>query len=230
VHSDTDFTGDIREPESDPSIPHGEPGSWSETWSMENGVHKAGGPFHQPTDLAVSASGDIFVSDGYRNCRVHKFSPTGELLQSWGEPGNARELRDTKDKPNHFHTPHGISTHGGLVYVCDRENNRIQIFTEDGAFVDIWTDFLRPTKIYVDPTEQVAYVSELDARASIVDLDGNLIGRLGDGHVIGTADGGRSHKPGEFYGPHCIWNDSEGSILVGEVLEGRRLQKFIRRS
>jgi len=227
--SDTGYSPEIREPDaSDPSIPGGEPGSRTEALSMINGVAHAGAPFNQPTDLAVDAAGNIYVSDGYRNCRVHKFGPDGALIKSWGEPGNAKELRGTKEKPGYFHTPHGISVFEHKVFVSDRENNRIQIFTLDGDFLDMWTGYLRPTKLYVDPNEAVMYVSELDDRVSIVDLDGNTLGRLGPGHVPGKIDGGRSHDPGEFYGPHCIWRDSEGAIYVGEVLEGRRLQKFAR--
>jgi DNA-binding beta-propeller fold protein YncE len=229
VPADTGYTEEIREPDVHNDIPGGEPGSRTEAVSMVNGVAKPGGPFNQPTDLAVAPNGTIFISDGYRNCRVHKFSSDGELLMSWGQPGNARELRNTKDKPGFFHTPHGIWVHDDKVYVSDRENNRIQIFSSDGQFLDMWTGFLRPTKVYVD-AEEVMYVSELDDRVSILDLEGNVIGRLGPGHEIGGDDEGRSHAPGMFYGPHCIWVDSEGSILVGEVLEGQRLQKFARRS
>lgn len=226
--SDTGYTEEIREPDVRNAIPGGELGSRTEAVPMVNGVGHPGGPFNQPTDLAVAPDGTIFVSDGYRNCRVHRFSPHGELLASWGEPGNARDLRDTTDAPGHFHTPHGVWVHDERVYVSDRENNRIQIFTPDGGFIGMWTGFLRPTKLYVDPDEAVMYVSELDDRVSIVDLSGEVIGRFGDGHTIGLADRGRSHEPGRFFGPHCIWTDSEGAIFVGEVLEGQRLQKFAR--
>ena len=229
VPSDTGYTEEVREPDVHNDIPGGEPGSRTEAMSMINGVHKLGGPFNQPTDIAVDENGIIFVSDGYRNCGVHKFASDGTLLKSWGEPGDAKDLRDTKDGPGKFHTPHGIWAHKGLVYVSDRENNRIQIFTTDGEFRDIWPGFLRPTKIYVDPTEEVMYVSELDDRVSILDLSGNVIGTLGDGHVIGAVDKGRSHEPGKFYGPHSIWKDSDEAIYVGEVLEGQRLQKFARK-
>lgn len=228
VPADTGYTEEIREPNVQSSIPGGEPGSRTEAVAMINGVGHAGGPFNQPTDLAVADDGTIFISDGYRNCRVHHFSADGELLHSWGEPGNARDLRNTTDAPGHFHTPHGIWVVGDRVYVSDRENNRIQVFNLEGEFIEIWTGFLRPTKLYVDPGEQLMYVSELDDRVSIIDLSGNVVGRFGDGHVIGAVDNGRSHEPGRFYGPHSIWTDSEGSIFVGEVLEGQRLQKFAR--
>ena len=84
-------------------------------------VPQASGPFKYPTELVPAPSGDLYVSDGYRNARVHRFSPNGRLLASWGEPG--------KEGPNQFHLPHSILVDpGGLVYVCDRENNRIQGF------------------------------------------------------------------------------------------------------
>ena len=105
------------------------------------------------------------------------------------------------------------------MYVLDRENNRIQIFTTAGDFVDMWTEMERPTDMYVDH-EGVAYISELEDHVSIRDLQGNVIGRFGSE---------RSNQPGKFWGPHAIWVDSEGGLYVGEVLEGQRLQKFARK-
>jgi sugar lactone lactonase YvrE len=212
VHSDTGYTRDVRQA-GDPRLSGG-------GLPMRNGVGYPGPPFHHPTDVTVSASGDIYVSDGYRNSRVHKYSQDGTLLASWGEVGHAEELRGTKDKPGYFHTVHSVWEHDGRVYVADRESNRIQIFTPDGEYIDMWGGFGRPTKLYVDPREDLMYVSELEDSFSIVDLDGNLVGRYG---------GERSHDPGKFWGPHGIWTDSEGSIYVAEVLEGARLQKFARR-
>jgi DNA-binding beta-propeller fold protein YncE len=212
VHSDTGYTQEQREP-AGPLISGG-------GIPMINGVGHAGPPFHHPTDVSVAPDGSIYVSDGYRNSRVHKYAPDGTLIKSWGDPGNARELRDTRDKPGLFHTVHSVWEHKGKVYVADRENNRIQIFTPDGDFLDMWTGFGRPTKLYVDPREELMYVSELDDAWSIVDLDGNLIGR----HATE-----RSNDPGKYWGPHGIWTDSEGSVYVAEVLNGARLQKFARK-
>jgi len=179
----------------------------------------SGDLFNRCTHTALSPQGDIYVSDGYRNSRVHKYAADGTLEKSWGEPGNARDLRNTGDKPGLFHTVHSVWEHAGRVYVADRENNRIQIFTPDGEYVDMWTGFERPTKLYVG-SDNVMYVAELEDRVSIVDLEGNLLGRFGSE---------RSHDPGKFWGPHCIWTDSVGDLYVAEVLEGARLQKFARR-
>ena len=88
---------------------------------------KAAGPFNRCTDIALAPNGDLFISDGYANSRVHKFSPDGRLLHSWGRPG--------KRGPGEFHIPHGIWVHwDGTVMVCDRENNRVQLFTGDGEY------------------------------------------------------------------------------------------------
>ncbi|HWO72057.1 MAG TPA: peptidyl-alpha-hydroxyglycine alpha-amidating lyase family protein [Dehalococcoidia bacterium] len=210
VHSDTGYTREEREPAGPLASGGGMP--------VTNGVAYAGPPFYHPTDVSIGPNGEIYVSDGYRNARVHKYAPDGTLLMSWGEPGHARDLRDTKDGPGKFHTVHSVWEHKGKVYVADRENNRIQIFTPEGQFLDMWTGFLRPTKIYVD-REDVMYVSELEDRFSIVDLEGNVLYRYGSE---------RSNEPGKFWGPHGIWTDSEGSVYVAEVLNGQRLQKFAR--
>jgi DNA-binding beta-propeller fold protein YncE len=209
--SDTGYTRETREPAGPLASGGGMP--------VTNGVGHSGPPFHHPTDVSVSVAGEIYVSDGYRNSRVHKYAPDGTLLTSWGEPGHARDLRDTKDGPGLFHTVHSVWEHKNRVYVADRENNRIQIFTPEGEYLDMWTGFLRPTKLYVD-RDDVMYVSELEDRVSIVDLEGNVIGRFGSE---------RSHDPGKFWGPHGIWTDSAGDLYIAEVLEGARLQKFARR-
>ena len=173
-------------------------------------VQRAAGPFNLPTKVAIGLDGEIFVADGYGNCRVHRFSPDGEHIQSWGEPG---------DGPGEFHLPHSLWIDGdGRVLVCDRENHRIQIFTRQGFLLDTWTGFMQPTDIYIDP-DGIVYVSELGDRVSILDLDGNLLARWGDE---------RSHEPGSFWGAHGIWVCARGDIYVSEVLEGQRVQKFTR--
>ena len=169
------------------------------------------GPFNLPTGVVVSDDGSIFVSDGYGNCRFHKFSPDGALLDTWGEAG--------KDNPMDFHLPHGIGINkDGLLAICDRENHRIQFTDQDGEFMFIWDGFLQPTDITFGADGE-AYVSELQHRISILDSEGNLISRWADES---------SSSAGHFIAPHGIAVDSSGDIYVGEVLEGRRIQKFIR--
>jgi DNA-binding beta-propeller fold protein YncE len=211
VASDTQYTKEQRAP--------GSPWLSGAGMPTYNGVGKSAGPFNEPTSIAQQPNnGFIFLSDGYKNARVHKFSPDGQLVKSWGEPGNAQENRNTKNNPNHFHTPHGIGVYGDRVFVCDREHNRIQVFSQDGDFLDIWTMMERPTDMHIDK-DGIVYISELEDHVSIRDVQGNEIGRFGSE---------RSHEPGKFWGPHAIWVDSEDNLYVGEVLEGQRVQKFAR--
>src|SRR5262245_18254808 len=111
----------------------GKRGIPSETGCDEPGgeVHHASGPFNYPTAMVSSPSGDVYVSDGYQNARVHRFTRDGQLINSRGEPGTA---------PGQFHLPHSIMTApDGKVYVCDRTNRRVQIFSADGQYLTMWT-------------------------------------------------------------------------------------------
>jgi streptogramin lyase len=93
--------------------------------------------------VAISPTGEIYISDGYDNARIHRFSADGSLQQSWGAPG--------KSAPGEFHVPHGVWVHSaGRVFVADRENNRIQIFSPEDEFLTQWKDLARPCDIYID--------------------------------------------------------------------------------
>jgi DNA-binding beta-propeller fold protein YncE len=182
-------------------------------WTKENPhVLRAAEPFNYPTDIAITASGSIYVSDGYRNARVHKFDAEGKLLFSWGEPGTG---------PGQFNLPHSVWEHKGKVYVADRENNRIQVFTLEGEFLDTWTGVIRPADIYVDAND-IMYVAELAGRVTLLDLTGEVLAHIG-------SEKQRVAEPGKFIGPHGIWADEHGDFYVSEVLSGQRIQKFIRK-
>ena len=137
-------------------------------------VPRSAGPFNYPTELVPSPSGDLYVSDGYRNARVHRFSPDGRLLASWGEPG--------KDGPNQFHLPHSMLVdEDGIVYVCDRENSRIQVFSAEGRFITMWTDLRRPLDVSAD-AEGILHISEggvdgLSPRVSLMTKQGQVVAR-----------------------------------------------------
>jgi sugar lactone lactonase YvrE len=180
-------------------------------------VERAGPPFNRPTNLAVAPSGDLYVSDGYGNARVHRFAPGGQLLQSWGEPGTGE---------GQFVTPHGIWVHpDGRVFVCDRENDRLQIFDQYGRYLEMWTDVQRPTQLFID-AQGMTYVAELPwkvgqkspMRGTIAaDVPGRLSVYDGSGRVLarwGEADG---CAPGSFAAPHSVSVDSDGDIYVAEV-------------
>ena len=172
-------------------------------------VKQAAGPFHRPSDVALNGAGDLYISDGYGNSRVHKFTADGKLLFSWGEPG--------KIGPGEFHVPHGVWVHtDGRVFVADRENNRIQIFDGDGKFLDQWTGLARPCDIYIDQ-DDVLYVPELDGFMSVLSIEGDIIGAWGSPLDAGWGKGG-----------HAVWVDSHGDIYVNQNVEGHRLVKYLR--
>jgi len=182
-------------------------------------IRQSAGPFNLPTNLAIAPDGTLYVTDGYGNARVHRFSPDGRLMDSWGAPGAG---------PGQFNLPHGIAVdRAGMVYVADRENSRIQVFSAEGSFITEWTDTARPMQICFDAQER-AYVCDVGFKAglfpwqtpptdpprgayvSIFDRSGRLLARFG-----GSAD---PCAPGDFFAPHDICVDSTGAIYVGEVV------------
>ncbi len=175
-------------------------------------VGPPGMPFNRPTWAALSPVGELFVSDGYGQQRVHRFAGDGTLLGSWGEPGSG---------PGQFTLPHGIRVDPrGRVLVLDREtNHRLQIFDVDGTFLGEWTDLEGPNDLYIDQEDKV-YIAEGRHRISIFNLDGELLARWGE----------KGEAPGQFAdSPHGIWVDSHGDIYVAEVPRlPDRLQKFAR--
>ena len=198
----------------------------------------SGEPFNRCTHVAIDPrSGDFYVSDGYCNARVHKYSPDGKLLFSWGESGT---------DPGEFNIVHNIATDSaGWVYVADRENHRIQVFDANGKFETQWVNMARPCGLYIDQASDIAYVGELGVaigsnaqangvgpRISLYDTKGNVLARLGN-----KPEG---EAPGQFIAPHGICIDSRGDIYLGEVSwthtgsrlnpprELRSLQKLVR--
>jgi streptogramin lyase len=194
-----------RSPEGKLLLTLGTPGQSTEAQS--------GAPFNRPTDVAVSESGDIFVTDGYRNSRVHHFAADGTLLGGWGAPGS---------EPGQFSLPHGICwTPSGSLAVCDRENHRVQLFSADGSYLDEWP-FHRPVAIASRPgLDAYLYIVELGPQGSqrgvpniglkvrVVDEGGRIVSTFGDGTL--------GEGPRQFIAPHGISVDSRGDVYVAEV-------------
>ena len=168
-----------------------------------------GRPFNLPSGLAIAPNGELFVSDGYGGHRVHKFSPEGELLLSWGRQG----------------TGPGALLHNiwvdrnSRVFICDRENNRIQIFDAQGSYLEEWTDLRAPGDLWIK--DDVVYVIEQGegSGVSIWTLDGELMTRWRGNEGAGK---------GTLLGGHGICVDSQGSIYVTEIGKGDRVSKFLR--
>lgn len=202
-------------------------------------IKRAAGPFNAPTDLDIGPDGDLYVSDGYANARIHRFAPDGTLRMSWGKPGRG---------PGEFELPHSIRLGpDGLLHVSDRENSRIQRFTLDGAYVSELGGVHRPNAV-LPLVDGHSYVAELGyytevalrrpaphgrphSRVTIFDADDRPVLALG---------GPDPAEPGSFAAAHSLAIDSEGSLYVGDVgwsanpsspPKGlRAIQKFVRES
>ena len=156
-------------------------------------------PFNHPADVCVAPSGAVYVADGYGNSSVHRFSAEGDYISSFGSPGSG---------PGQFRVPHSIRvSNDGRVYVADRENHRVQVFTGEGEFISEWTDFKCPMGVHID-ANQVVYVTDQIPRISMYSLDGELLAR------------GRT-----FEGAHQVYTDSQGNIY-GVDTANQRLQRF----
>lgn len=178
--------------------------------------YMSGEPFHRCTHTALSPKGDIYVSDGYGNSRIHHYSPDGKLLKSWGESGTG---------PGQFNIPHNLCCDpDGWIYVADRENHRVQVFDGNGKYEAEWHNLHRPCGMFMEAKRQpLCFIGEigptlpinrdvpnLGPRISIVDHKGNLVSRFG-------AEKAGYDRPDQFVAPHGMAVDSHGDLYVGEV-------------
>jgi peptidylamidoglycolate lyase len=175
--------------------------------------------FNLPTDVAVSDDGSFYVSDGYGNSRVVKFSKEGKYLFEWGKLGNEQ---------GEFNIPHGIDLDkNGNVYVADRENNRIQKFDAKGNFITLWQN---------ERTDQLYSVTIDHKNDHLFGIDymTHLFGAVVKGSDIFRFDldlnpQAQFGRTGFYNGPkaryHDVLIDNEGSIYVGDIL-GNKVQKF----
>ena len=175
---------------------------------------QSGEMFNRPTSVAVDPSnGDIFVSDGYGNSRVHRFGKDGNHLLSWGEPGT---------DPGQFSLPHNVAMFGeGQVIVSDRENHRVQVFTTDGKWVKGWHVHKAvatfsgkgdDTNVYIaeqGPPPVQRGVRNIGHKIGIYDRDGNVIQKIG-ADLPGE-------RPDQFNWLHAVAVDSKGDIYAAEV-------------
>ena len=181
---------------------HSDTGCTGSPWLAE----RAAGPFNHPTEMIAHPNGDIYVTDGYRNARVHRFTRDGRLVTSWGTPGHAE---------GQFHLPHSIAFDpDGTLYVADRANKRIQIFTPEGAFLGMWTGMGGPNDI-TRGKDGNFYIAEQEdggkpAQVCVRDPQGNVLVRMDSRH------------------DHGVGVDSRGDIYAGLTVD-RSVDKFVRK-
>ena len=182
---------------------HSDTGQVGTNWLAE----RAAGPFNHPTEMIAHPNGDIYVTDGYRNARVHRFTRDGRLVKSWGAPGHGE---------GQFHLPHSIAFDSdGKLYVADRANKRIQIFSADGDFLGQWTGMGGPNDISRGKDGNF-YIAEQEddgkpAQICVRDADGAVLVRMESRHV------------------HGIGVDSRGDIYAG-LTQDRSVDKFVRKA
>jgi DNA-binding beta-propeller fold protein YncE len=148
--------------------------------------------FDGPADVFVAANGDFFVADGYRNSRVVQFSKEGKFIKIIGGTKGT--------EPGQFNLPHAVVVDSkGRLIVADAENSRVQVFDQNGKFIEQWTDFIAKPRgaMYITPDDTL-YISHVDAEAISIVKNGKVI------DVI-KGVGGR---------PHGMTLDHEGNIYV----------------
>jgi hypothetical protein len=166
-----------------------------------------GKPYNRPSGAWPTSDGEIYVSDGYGQCYVHRLSADGQLLHTWGGQGSG---------PGQFSLPHNICVTGDdRVIVADREpNHRVCVFHRDGRFLAEW------------PGHQgVCGVFALDDGTTIITEQGGVsfLDRDGERTLQVPVDDPPFDQP---HGPHSVWVDSQGSLYVGEVGLPNLIHKF----
>ena len=193
----------------------------------------------QPTDVWVDAdANEVYISDGYTNRRVIVFdAASGEYRRHWGAYGNmpddtpAAPYNRGDEMPQQFNTPHCVAgANDGMVYVCDRGNQRIQVFDRDGTFVkEALVDApLGNGEVGGNPWD-IGFSTDAEQSLLVV-----ADGRTHRVHTLNrdtleavTSFGRRGRWAGNFESPHSLAVDSQGNLYVGDTLDGRRVQKFV---
>ncbi|MGZ5037804.1 MAG: hypothetical protein ACXWAW_13355 [Usitatibacter sp.] len=179
---------------------------------------------------------EAYVADGYRNKRVAVLdADTGRMKRYWGAYGNRPDDTDpgkyNPDAPpgRQFRNPvHCVErSNDGLVYVCDRQADRVQVFNPDGTFVK--EAFFAKNTLASGSTWDIAFSKDA-AQKYIFMADGTnekvrIVLRDTLQEIYNFGDGGR--QPGQFFGVHSIATDSKGNVYTTETYEGKRVQKFV---
>ena len=187
--------------------------------------------FNQPTDIAITPSGEVFVSDGYGNNRIVHFDRHGKFVKTWGKLGT---------RPGEFDLPHAIAIDSqGRLYVADRNNARIQVFDQDGNFLDQWANLLVPWGFAVTASDEIwvcgsSWTPRIgSAMVGIPPKDQLFMkfapsGKLLELWTVPKGEDGQE-QPGQLNWVHAIAFDSQGNLYAGDI-NGQRVQKFVRRN
>jgi 6-bladed beta-propeller len=168
--------------------------------------------FARPTDIAWLTDGTFFVSDGYINTRVVKFDKDGKYVTSWGMRGTP----PNETRPYYMNTVHAIVIDKkNRLYVSDRANHRLQIFDENGKFLDVWPNVPLPYSLLMTDDQYLWSASGQTQKFTKYDMNGRLLAAWG---TFGT-------MPGGFWGVHQFHVDSENNLYTADVHVGRP-QKF----
>jgi sugar lactone lactonase YvrE len=180
--------------------------------------------FNQPSDVVVGPNGDVFVADGHdenSNARIVKFAKDGTFIKSWGKRGSAA---------GEFDTPHGLALDSrGRLFVADRGNNRIQIFDQEGKFLEEWKQFSRPSGIYI--RNDVLYVadSESNGKTNPGWKRGIRIGSARDGKVTAfIPDPEPDPEKVVTSAAEGIAADAQGNVYGAEV-GPRALKRYVKK-
>lgn len=159
--------------------------------------------FGRPTDIAWLPDGTFFISDGYVNTRVVKFDKTGKYLTTWGTRGAG---------PGQFNLPHAIAIdRNRRVYVADRSNHRIQVFDENGKFLDMWPNIRSPYDIMITDDQHLWVADGATMKFVQYDLNGHYINSWGTYGIF----------PGGFWSVHQFSVDTDGNLYAAETFGGR---------
>ena len=186
----------------------------------------------QPTDMAITPTGDVFVADGYGNNRVVHFDKEGKFVKAWGKMGTAA---------GDFSLPHAIALDSqGRLYVADRNNVRVQIFDQTDKFIDQWTNLITPWGFWVTPQDEIWVCGSSPMAWRPTDnvlgcppkdqifAKFNTAGKLLELWTIPKGEDGQE-QPGDLNWLHAIELDSHGNIYAGDI-KGRRAQKFVKQA
>jgi hypothetical protein len=192
--------------------------------------------FFMPTDVAVASTGDVFVSDGYGNARVVHFRADGTYVKTWGSLGN---------DPGEFSIAHAIAVDSeDRLYVADRNNARIQVFSMDGELLDVWDHLIIPWGLWITPEDEVLVCGTSTAHwptgpgteiaqygvppTDQLVMRFNTKGKALQLNVFPMPTDETDTEPGKLNWVHCIAVDAGGNLYLGDIA-GKRLQKFLAR-